>query len=473
MHKKLLLLIFLLACFAGFSQTKIKVHFPGAEKKVAHIWVYTDYVSYSKKEIAEVQIDKNGDFDFKLYLNNPKPIFIQVDFIRIQLFMEPNINYEIQIDEVDFEDEELYPKAVIAYLAPNYKIIKPVEHELNKGIEETNKMYSSFIDSNYLSLVRGQGVVALVDSFDNQLNTFTESYGNKYLTGFNAFQMAQLRLMSREYSTQMVVDKYFSGDKLDLNDPKAMEFFNSFWANYLLTKGKGFTVNQVDSAINIKKSYQALSSVLANDPLLKDSVLRELVIIRNLKQLYVRREFSKSAIIDLLYDISRSKLRVEHRDIAVNVRKRLMSYDKGSKVSDYEFTDIEGNKFKLSDFEGMYIYINVWNTECPECLANMDYTKELFEDYDDVIKFISISVDADMEVMKSYVKGREFQWTIAPLGENYDFLNTYNIGFLPRYILIDKSGKIENIDAPAPSNQFSDYFLKMLNDKKGNLRIND
>jgi len=75
--------------------------------------------------------------------------------------------------------------------------------------------------------------------------------------------------------------------------------------------------------------------------------------------------------------------------------------------------------------------------------------------------------------MKSYAIGREFQWTIAPLGENYDFLNTYNIGFLPRYILIDKMGKIENIDAPAPSNQFSDYFLKMLNDKKGNLRIND
>jgi len=473
MQKKLIIIFLFFIYFVGSAQTNVKVFFPGAENKVAHIWSFTDYVSFNKKELKEVPIDKNGKFHFKLHLNQPKPIFIQVNFIRFQIYLEPNIDYEIQIDKVDFNDAELYPKEVIAYLQPEFKILKPKEHELNKGIEETKKLYTSFVDSNYLKLIRGQGVVALVDSFENVLNTFTNAYGNKYLSSFNAFQMAQLRLLSREYSRQMVVDMFFSGDKLDLNDPKAMEFFNSFWSNYLLTKGKGYQINQIDSAINTKKSYQLLSSIIAKDPLLEDSVLRELVIIRNLKQLYDRRGYSKSAIIDLLYDISRSKLRAEHQAIAVNVRKRLQSYDKGSKIPDYEFTDIKGDKFKFSDFEGMYIYVNVWNTECSECLANMEYTKELYEDFDDIIKFISISVDANIEEMKSYAKGRDFQWTIAPLGENYDFLNTYNISFLPRYILIDKKGKIEDIDAPTPSNQFSDYFLKILNDKKGNLRVNE
>jgi hypothetical protein len=45
------------------------------------------------------------------------------------------------------------------------------------------------------------------------------------------------------------------------------------------------------------------------------------------------------------------------------------------------------------------------------------------------------------------------------------------VDILPRYILIDKNGRIEMWNAPAPSKHFSDIFLKMLNDKKGNLNL--
>ena len=468
-NKFFLSIILLMIISLGFSQSRIKVHFPGAEKKTAHVWGYSDFISFTKTELNVIQIDKKGNFEFKIYLNNPKPIFIQVDFTRIQLYIEPKRDYIIEINAVDFRDAELYPKNVIGYLSPEFKIIEPTEHELNRGLEKSKELFSSFVDSNYLSLIRGQNVKFLVDSFANVVDTFLANYNNQYLKNYVEPEMAQLRLLSHDYSQKMVVDKYFAGKNLNLDDPNAMGFFNSFFSNYLLTKGKGYTFLQLDSVINIQRSYQALFALLDNDPLLSDPVLRELVIIRNVQQLYSNRKFDQSAILDILSDISRSKLRTEHRKIATNVRKRLITYEKGSKVPDFEFVDIEGQSFKLSDFEGMYVYINVWDTECESCLAEMEFTKTLFEDFDDVIKFISISVDANDEVMKSYIKSREFQWTFAPLGENYQFLNDFEIGTLPRYILIDKEGKIENINAPSPSNRFSDYFLKMLNDKKGNL----
>ncbi len=236
-------------------------------------------------------------------------------------------------------------------------------------------------------------------------------------------------------------------------------------------KGKGYSPFQIDSVINKEQSYQALSALLAKDPLLKDSVLRELVIIRNIPQLYANRKFNKKALINILYDISGSKVKTEHQIIASNVRKQLTSLQVGSPAPDFEFIDIKGNKFKLSDFEGYYVYLNVWNTECPDCLAEMQYTKELFEEYDDIIVFISISVDADTSVMKEYIEHREFAWTFAHIDQNYTFLNNYHISILPRYILINKEAEIEMLNAPSPSNHFSDYFLKMLNDKKGNLKI--
>ena len=472
MIKKLFLLLFALSTVVcGFAQSNIKLHFPGAENKTAHVWAYSDFVSFSKMELSTVEIDKKGNFEFKLVLKQAIPIFIQVNYIRIQLYIEPNQDYEIEIDAVDFENEEFYPKTVIGYLSPKFRIVKPTDKELNRGLEDCNNMFSAFIDSNYLSLIRGQNTDILVDSFRYRVSSFTKQYGNEYLDSYAKFQMIQLRLLSHEYSTQMVVDSFFTGKKLNLHDPMAMEFFNGFWSNYLLNKAKGFTIYQLDSVINIQKSYQALSALLTNDPLLQDNVLRELVIIRNLQQLYSNRQFDKKAIIHLLYDISRTKLRKEHQQIAVNVRKRLTSYERGSKVKDFNFTDINGQKIKLSDFEGMYVYISIWDINCPECLAEMEYTKELYEEFDDIIKFISISVDADPEAMKAYVKSRDLPWTFCSLGENYQFLNDYNIVVLPRYILIDKDGKMELMKAPNPSNHFADYFLKMLNDKKGNLQL--
>jgi thiol-disulfide isomerase/thioredoxin len=464
------ILIFLLSSTV-FSQNNIEVHFPGAENRVAHVWAYTDYISYNRKEISTNNINAKGEFSFKLKLNNPKPVFIQVAFFRVQLFLEPNRDYVIEIDKVDFNNEDLYPSNVIAYLAPKYKIVSPTDHELNKGIFESEEMFSAFVDSNYLALIRGQNAKFLVDSFASELDSFISDYNNKYLKDYTALQMAQLRLLSHDYSTQMVVDKYFKGKALTLNDPSLMRFFNSFWSNYIVNKAKGFSPSGLDSAINIDKSYQVLSALLSRDPLLKDKVLRELVILRNIIQMYHSDRFDKSALIDILYDISRSKLRKEHQMIAVNVRKRLQSFDRGNKVPDFEFTDIHGDKFKLSDFEGMYVYINVWNMNCADCLPEMEYTKELYEEYDDIIKFISISVDADTATMASYVKSREYNWLCAPLGENFQFLNDYNIGVLPHYILIDKEGKLEMLNAPTPSDHFSDIFLKMLNDKRGNLKV--
>lgn len=461
----------LLEVLLGYSQSKIQIHFPGAEHQTAHIWDYSDYISLSKQEIGNYQFDKNGNIDFKVYISNAKPIFIQVQYIRIQLFIEPNRNYDIEIDKVDFTNPELYPKNVIGYLSPNFKINKPTEHELNKGLEDVKKMFSAFVDSNYLSLVRGLNTRFLVDSFGKKVNQFTKSFGNPYLNNYADFQMAELRLLSREYSSKMVVDKEFVGNNLNIDNPYAMNFFNSFWSNYLTMKGVGFSPFQLDSVINKEQSYQALSALMAHDPLLEDSSLRELVIIRNIPQMYANRRFNKKALINILYDISASRLNKKHQLIATNVRKKLISFQLGSPAPDFEFTDIKGTKFKLSDFEGKYVYLNIWDTDCPDCLAEMEYTKDLFEDFDDIITFISISVDADSSLMRKYVEQREFDWTFAHLNNNFQFLSDYHVSVLPRYILINKEGKLEMPNAPLPSKHFSELFLKMLNDKKGNLEL--
>ena len=471
MKKTLLLFFAFLLSAALTAQSNIRIHFPGAGKQKAIVWTYADYISYTKKFLGTYDIDANGDFEFKNYAGSVKPLYVQVKFMRFSFFAEPGKDYVIQVRKTDFNNPELYPKNTIAYIDPGYSIIKPRDRELNQGLEQVNEMFSSFVDSNYLFLIRGQNTKHLVDSFAGIITHLTDSFHNRFLDDYVDFQMAELRLLNHDYSYRMVVDKFFSGKKLDLNNPYLMKFFNSFWSNYLTTKAQGFSPTQLDSVINHVQSYQALSALVGRDPLLKDSILRELVIIRNIPQMYSGRRFTKNALVDILSDIARSNLRREHQFIATNVRKRMLQRQTGSPAPDFRFTTIDGKEITLERLKGKYVYLNIWNTECEQCLAEMEYTKELYQDFDDIIAFVSISVDQDTAFMSKYAREREYQWSISPIGDELKFLYDYNVDVLPRYILLDKKGRIEMWNAPAPSNHFSDYFLKMLNDKKGNLEL--
>ena len=456
---------------AALSQSRIKVFMPGAEHKTAFVWTYTDYISYTKKVIGYFPVSAKGSIDFKVYAGNLMPVYVQIDFVRINFFIEPGKNYEIRIEKTDYSKPELFPKSSIGYLSPVFRIVKPEKQDFNKGMKHAAKLFAEFVDSNYLALVRGLNTKFLVDSFANVIETYADSFDNKNLDDYIGFQMAELRLLNHDYSEAMVVKQFFDSKKMNLHNPFVMRYFNSFWSNYLVMKGKGYSPFQLDSVINREQSYAALSALLENDPLLKDDTLRELVIIRNIPQMYANRRFDRKALADILSDISASKLRKEHQFIATNVRKEMLQRQAGSPAPEFGFIDLAGDSIDLKKYEGMYVYLNIWDTECPECLAEMEYEKELYEDFDDIIAFVSISVDADTAFMRQYVKSREFKWQFAHIDTQLKFLYDYRVDVLPRYILINKEGKIEWWNAPAPSKHFQDMFLKMLNDKKGNLNL--
>jgi thiol-disulfide isomerase/thioredoxin len=470
--RKFLFLFFLLFAIAGLSgQSKIKVHLPGAENMLAYVWTYSDYISYTKTAIGTYNIDSKGNLEFTIYPGGLKPVYIQINFFHITFFVEKGKNYEVAVVPIDYSDLAYFPKSSITYLMPERKIIKPAKKDFNKGLTEVNRLFAEFTDSNYLALIRGFNTPLLVDSFTRVVNNFVDSFDNKNLRGYTDYQLAELGLLSHRLSNKMVVDSFFANGKLDLNNPYSMRFFNSYWSNYLMMKGTGYTPFQLDSVINRVRSYAALSALLGNDPLLQDSLLRELVIIRNIPQLYTNRRFNKKALEDILSDISGSKLSKAHQFIATNVRKQMLARNTGSPAFDFSFITTEGDTIKLKSFEGKYLYLNIWDTDCPECLAEMELTKELYQDFDDIIDFVSISVDGDTAFMRKYIEEREFQWTFAHIGTNFQFLYDYQVDILPRYILIDKNGRSEMWNAPAPSKHFSDIFLKMLNDKKGNLNL--
>ena len=122
----------------------------------------------------------------------------------------------------------------------------------------------------------------------------------------------------------------------------------------------------------------------------------------------------------------------------------------------FNYDNYAGGKTKLEDFKGKYVYIDVWATWCGPCRAEIPFLKKIEEKYHGKnISFVSISVDVqkDLEKWKALIKDKELGGVqlFADNNWNSQFIKDYGINSIPRFILIDPTGKIVNADAARPS----------------------
>jgi thiol-disulfide isomerase/thioredoxin len=145
------------------------------------------------------------------------------------------------------------------------------------------------------------------------------------------------------------------------------------------------------------------------------------------------------------------------KDKVASYELSIRKFETGSIAYDFAGTDITGKEFKLSDFKGKLVYVDVWATWCAPCKAEIPFLKTLEEDYHnkDVV-FLSISVDppADREKWIKFVKDENLKGVqiMADKAFESDVAKPYGINAIPRFMLFGKDGKVLTIDAPRPSN---------------------
>ncbi len=141
----------------------------------------------------------------------------------------------------------------------------------------------------------------------------------------------------------------------------------------------------------------------------------------------------------------------------------------GNTSPGFSYESVDGKIVNLSDFKGKYIYIDVWATWCAPCIKQIPYLKELEKRYHNKnIAFVSISVDkAEVkETWKQMIKDRQLGGVQLFSDKSFDsdFLNTYAVNSIPRFIIIDPDGKVLEAEGPRPSYDKTKVLLDELLD---------
>lgn len=141
----------------------------------------------------------------------------------------------------------------------------------------------------------------------------------------------------------------------------------------------------------------------------------------------------------------------------------------GQPCPDFSFQDDHGKTVSLADLKGKFVYIDMWATWCGPCKGEMPDLLKLEEEFagKDIL-FVSLSIDRnkDIDLWKKTIEEMGLGGIQLHLGENWDWLKIFMPSSMsvPRFVLLDREGKIINANMSRPSDKATaEKFKQLLN----------
>lgn len=107
---------------------------------------------------------------------------------------------------------------------------------------------------------------------------------------------------------------------------------------------------------------------------------------------------------------------------------------------DFDLESSNGERVAFSAFKDQVVFINLWATWCPPCIAEMPDIHDLYQKKSAEVAFVMLSLDQDKEKARAFTKNKNYSFPIYhPSGSLPVELSSNAI---PTTFVIDKEGKI-------------------------------
>jgi thiol-disulfide isomerase/thioredoxin len=142
----------------------------------------------------------------------------------------------------------------------------------------------------------------------------------------------------------------------------------------------------------------------------------------------------------------------------------------GKPAPDFQFTDTKGRTLSLANLKGKVLLIDIWGTWCVPCIQEMPYLDSLQQRYqaNPEVHIMSVACDKKADRWKNFLAKHPTSWhqyLITPQGDKV-LDNVYHVIGIPRFIVVDRNGKLVSSDALRPSDpEFNEFFEKIVRDK--------
>lgn len=117
---------------------------------------------------------------------------------------------------------------------------------------------------------------------------------------------------------------------------------------------------------------------------------------------------------------------------------------------DIRFNAVDGRDVDVSQMRGKVVLVDFWASWCPPCVREIPVIKSAYETlHGRGFEVVGISLDDDKKELLSMLAKERIEWPqfYDPKGGEHRFAKQFGIEEIPVMWLLDKSGKLRDIDA--------------------------
>ncbi len=434
----------------------------GAEGKSVRVFVTKDFITFLEEEVAKTRIDSAGQFSLSVDITNTVSASLSIDFHRVEMFLEPGKSYKLDIAPMNYNSTiEVNPFIQSENLQVDFRNEDP--EELNALIQQFSILHSNFLLKHFNDLYRDRNI-ALLDTFRFEIVSSFVSTHNNYFAVYVKYKMASLEQVAKAFSPAQLAKRYFSDPPVLYENAEYMNFFNQYFTKYMIATSRSLKFIDYATILKGQSSYEALMKALEADTLLKKQQLRELVMLKGLKEIYYLPGYNQENILALIKTVASQSKYPATRLIAENISKVLTYLKTGTPAPEFTLQDRNRKTVTLSSLKGKPVLLSFWTTYCQGCLSEMEAMKSLYAKYGNRMNFVSICADREFMKMLFFIDlKKDFTWTFLHIGDQLELLKEYDVKSYPLFVLIDGSGNIYSYPADFPGKGLEASIEKLLN----------
>lgn len=422
---------------------------------------FEDLVTYRSKVMATDEIDAKGRFLMTCDISQPTLIQMAIRTSRAEFYIEPGRTYDFTVDMDPELFNQLDPMNYGGFLQIR-NIDTTLTEDINYKINKFEYVLDNAIDTYSPNII---GDISPAD-FDSIQKTLKKQFQIQYsptsfYKSYIFYTLGSLERIVLIKNQDSLYYKYLDNEYLLYDNPAYMNFFYEFYAEYLTTSPK-IDQKELLKCINEVGLYRPLFNLVGQDPNLVNEKIRELAIIENLSALYENKRFSRKNIEAILQEIATTTHFTEHKLIAQNALAELHQFVDSHKVDFSQMKKVNGADFNIEDYKGKWVYVQIFNTDCMDCIREMMIIKELHEKYKDSVAFVSLSIDFNFGHFIQFKEHfPQFNWDFAHFNQRYDWLDALQVTTLPDNLLFSPDGELSQRNAPDITTKLPLFLLRL------------
>jgi peroxiredoxin len=436
--------------------------------------IYENFITGNENKIAVVTADSTGAFSFKVNISETEFVFAHIGREFLYIYLEPEKTYNINLPPktIKTQDEILNP-----YFE---EIRKPFTINYSKftnraGFDEKSKELNFLIRSfdntfdpiyaDYSIKVYSNSNSSILDSLIRRIDSIFNENSNPYFKDYINYKIGLLKFMSTKFKSRNISDTYFLNKSVLYRNPAFMALFNQVYDKYFVYFGRTQSGKIIYDDIDTRKSLASLRITLAQDKVLSNDTLKDLVILKGIHDGCYEMDFSRNGLIQILDSIIITSHITMHRVVAKDIRDKVTRLLPGYPPPAFKLLNQDSIWVSLSSFKDTMVYIIFCTTQNYSCFKEYDQLKKIQQKHGDILKIVTISVDESLSYIRNFTKKYAYNWTFLYYGDQPDILKDYDIRTIPTYYLVGPDGKLIMSPAPAPSEQFEMYLFEYMKGK--------